>query len=744
MRPGLQVGQFVLERPLGDGGMAEVWLARNVHLGSYAAVKCLKDHFASRQDVVERFVNEGRRQGALDHPNIVKVFGFDYAEGRSFLIMQFIDGEALDLMLHRTGPMPIAQVLPVATGILNALEFAHSHQIVHRDVKPSNILIDRQGAAYLGDFGIVLAVNEKRLTQTGTVMGTPHYMSPEQIARPKDVDHRADIYSFGCVLFEMLTGAAPFDHITSNTGDTDFAVKMAHIQAPVPSPRQRNPSIPPAVEQVVLRCLAKDPNQRYATCGQLRDALAQAAAVQQPPIKKEKPIWPWVAASAGACVLGAAGLGAYLWPKDPRVVYFVASPATIYAGDEAVLKWSVSNVKNVEIDSSGTHPDIGTITVRPTMSHSYRLVAKNAWKRTEYVTTVNVVARPPRILAPEIRRFEILPSRVKPNEPARIYWEVANASRVEVGGKSLAATGSAEVSARTTSTYKIRAWSSNGILREAVRELQVEQPAVVRPPEVLLYEYAPSVIREGESSTLRWRVRGATSIKIGQQMVESEGSVSVTATASRTSTMLADGPGGRTTRVIELRVIPAVRRSGVQITNFRTSGLQTVNGGPIAYLYYAAPGATRITIQPEVGTLTSTSGTVSVFPTQTTQYTMTAYGADGSTDTRTVVVQAAGRPLAPPVTRGMSWQVMHHHAGPKSTYCHGTLYTQDGRLIFDSRTSNDGFDVPFSEVIEVQANTLSLGNYRAFHVKTATRNMNFIPRGSIDTVVQQVNRAIGR
>lgn len=210
--------------------------------------------------------------------------------------------------------------------------------------------------------------------------------------------------------------------------------------------------------------------------------------------------------------------------------------------------------------------------------------------------------------------------------------------------------------------------------------------------------------------------------------------------------MIADGPGGRTTRVIELRVSPAGRRPGVQITNFRTSGLQTINGGPIAYLYYAAPGATRITIQPEVGTLTSTSGTVSVFPTQTTQYTMTAYGPDGSTDTRTVVVQATGRQLTPPVNRaaGQSWEVMHHHAGPKSTYCHGTLYVRDGRLIFDSRTSNDGFDVPFSEVVEVQANAVSLGNYRAFHVRTNTRNFNFVPRGSNDAVVQQVNRAIGR
>ena len=136
MRPEFQVGQFVLERKIGEGGMAEVWLGRNVHLGSLAAVKFLNDQYAARKDIEERFLNEGRRHGALDHPNIVKVYGFDYAEGRSFLIMQFVDGEALDSLLERTGPLTINQAWPLAHGILNALEFAHSLRIVHRDVSP--------------------------------------------------------------------------------------------------------------------------------------------------------------------------------------------------------------------------------------------------------------------------------------------------------------------------------------------------------------------------------------------------------------------------------------------------------------------------------------------------------------------------------------------------------------------------------------------------------------------------------
>jgi len=201
MYEGFRVGAFVFERRLGIGGMAEVWLARNVHLGTPVAIKFLNRELAGRQDIERRFLDEGRRQGSLDHPNIVKVYSFEYLDGHSFLVLQYVDGESLEQRLARAQQLGTPELLQIAVGVLSALEFAHSRQIVHRDVKPSNIFIDANRRVYLGDFGIVLALGEKRQTRAGTIIGTPEYMSPEQIMRPLDIDHRSDIYSFGCVLY---------------------------------------------------------------------------------------------------------------------------------------------------------------------------------------------------------------------------------------------------------------------------------------------------------------------------------------------------------------------------------------------------------------------------------------------------------------------------------------------------------------------------------------------------------------
>jgi serine/threonine protein kinase len=276
MEANFRVGQYVLERPLGEGGMAEVWLGRNIHLGTPAAIKFLSQAYAGVADIEKRFLNEGRRQGSLNHPNIIKVYGFEYVENRSFLILQFIGGESLDDLLRRSGRLEPAEASRIAISVCNALDCAHEHSIVHRDIKPSNILLDENRTPYLGDFGIVLATNEKRITRTGTAMGTALYMSPEQIKEPSTVDRRSDVYSFGCVLYEMLTGEPPFNPDSGGQGDTDFTIKLAHVQQAPPPLRQKNPALSPEMEAVVMRCLAKSPAERYGTCRELRDALSAA------------------------------------------------------------------------------------------------------------------------------------------------------------------------------------------------------------------------------------------------------------------------------------------------------------------------------------------------------------------------------------------------------------------------------------------------------------------------------------
>ncbi|HEX4426823.1 MAG TPA: protein kinase [Terriglobales bacterium] len=278
MHQQLKVGQYILEQKLGEGGMAEVWKARHVHLGSIAAIKFLLPRLAGDPELEDRFLSEGKRQARLQHKNIVPAIDFLQIDGRSYLIMQYVEGTSLETkLLERNGPLSREEVRTISSDVLSALDYAHSLGVVHRDVKPSNILLDKQGRASLSDFGIALALGEdRRITRTGVAVGTPDYMSPEQIIRPKAVDARSDIYSFGCVLYAMLTGSPPF----GMDGTTEFYVKDCHVRTTPLPPVQRNPAISPAVGKVVLQCLEKDPEKRFQTCGSVITALDVIAGME--------------------------------------------------------------------------------------------------------------------------------------------------------------------------------------------------------------------------------------------------------------------------------------------------------------------------------------------------------------------------------------------------------------------------------------------------------------------------------
>lgn len=254
--------------------MAEVWEARHDQLGSRAAIKFLLPEFSRNKDLQGRFLNEGKRQAQLQHPNIIPAMDFFQVDGRSFLVMQYVEGENLESRLKKENPpLTLQEVRSIASDILSALEYAHSMGVVHRDVKPSNMLLDPKGRVLLMDFGIALALTEEqRLTRTNTSMGTPDYMSPEQITRPLEVDFRSDIYSFGCVLYAMLSGNPPF----SSEGATAFAIHDRHVRAAPPPLVYRNQEIPHTVNSVVLKCLQKDPVNRYQTCGEIIPALEAA------------------------------------------------------------------------------------------------------------------------------------------------------------------------------------------------------------------------------------------------------------------------------------------------------------------------------------------------------------------------------------------------------------------------------------------------------------------------------------
>jgi eukaryotic-like serine/threonine-protein kinase len=222
MQSGQKVRDYLLEERIGVGGMGEVWRAIHTLLQRQVAIKAMDPHLAGDPEFEQRFVQEARAQAALRHPRILQVTDFFSEGGVYYLVMPLVEGVSLEKHLTQSrGPLALKEAVKIARDVLEGLDYAHKHGVIHRDVKPSNILLEESGHAYVLDFGIALMVGQGRRTRTGASLGTPHYMSPEQIQHPKTIDHRADVYSAGCVIYEMLAGRPPF-HFLNEHEDSTF------------------------------------------------------------------------------------------------------------------------------------------------------------------------------------------------------------------------------------------------------------------------------------------------------------------------------------------------------------------------------------------------------------------------------------------------------------------------------------------------------------------------------------------
>jgi tRNA A-37 threonylcarbamoyl transferase component Bud32 len=270
------LGQYRIVKKLGEGGMGAVYLAEHTLLGRRAAVKVLQPNLSSNQDIVQRFFNEARAATAIADPGIVQIFDFGYhTDGSAYIVMEFLEGEPLDARLKRHGRLAPEEALRLLRQVASSLHAAHSRGIIHRDLKPENIFLvaDREVAggerAKILDFGIAKLSNNadsKVKTHTAAIMGTPMYMSPEQCRGAGHVDHRSDLYSLGCVLYHLVVGRVPFD------GEGIGEIIAAHMMSAPPVPSQQAPGIPPGVDQLILRLLAKRPEERFATAGELAEA----------------------------------------------------------------------------------------------------------------------------------------------------------------------------------------------------------------------------------------------------------------------------------------------------------------------------------------------------------------------------------------------------------------------------------------------------------------------------------------
>jgi serine/threonine-protein kinase len=276
-----RIGGYELNKLLGEGGMGEVWLAHDTFADRPVALKFIKPHLLANPGFRTRFSNEAKTLGKLEHERIVTLYAVLEEGEHLALVLRFIDGKALSDKIDEQGPLPLSFVYSCARDILPALDFAHQQGIIHRDIKPQNILVDSRDRSFLTDFGIAIAAFAERGTVTGHAIGTPHYMSPEQIRTPREVSidtggHRTDIYSYGVVMFEMLTGQLPFG---KDSGIEDmYAIYHAHCNEAPGSPRALNPSVPEALDEIVLSCLAKDPADRPQTCLELLERLEGTVA----------------------------------------------------------------------------------------------------------------------------------------------------------------------------------------------------------------------------------------------------------------------------------------------------------------------------------------------------------------------------------------------------------------------------------------------------------------------------------
>jgi serine/threonine-protein kinase len=312
-------GRYELEALVGTGGMSSVYRAHDRLLDRKVALKILHAHYSDDPEYVERFRREARAVATLSHPNVVTVIDRGEQDGREFIVFEYVDGDNLKRLIERPEALSVERALELAIQVARGLAVAHREGLVHRDVKPQNVLLNGDGQAKVTDFGIARALDVQRgVTQTGTVLGTSDYIAPEQ-AQGRRAEEQSDVYSLGVVLYELLTKQVPFP------GENFVAVAMRHINEPPPSVRDRRADVPPRVDAAIRRAMAKEPADRFASMAEfgreLEACLAELRAgaadegtqvlrPQSPPARRRRrrrmSPWPVVLAVSGVLVIGVA------------------------------------------------------------------------------------------------------------------------------------------------------------------------------------------------------------------------------------------------------------------------------------------------------------------------------------------------------------------------------------------------------------------------------------------------------
>ena len=276
--------RYSIIRTLGEGGMANVYLAYDTILDRNVAVKVLRGDLATDEKFVRRFQREALSASNLYHPNIVQIYDFDSEDGQYYIVMEYVEGKTLKQLLKRRGSLTITEVIDIMSQITDGMAHAHDSYIIHRDIKPQNIMILDNGMIKITDFGIAMALNSTQLTQTNSVMGSVHYLPPEQAAG-KGSTIRSDIYSMGILMYELLTGQVPYK------GDNAVEIALKHLKEPLPSIRKILPELPQSIENIILKATAKNPQNRYKDAREMHQDII--TAMDESRINEPKYVYPY-------------------------------------------------------------------------------------------------------------------------------------------------------------------------------------------------------------------------------------------------------------------------------------------------------------------------------------------------------------------------------------------------------------------------------------------------------------------
>ena len=279
-------GRYQIIEELGKGGMGKVYKAVDTRINEKIALKLIKAEISSDNKTLERFGNELKLARKIVHKNVGRMYDINEEEGTHYITMEYVSGQDLKGLIRQSGQLAIGTTISVAKQICEGLAEAHKVGVVHRDLKPNNIMIDREGEVRIMDFGIARSLKEKSITGAGVMIGTPEYMSPEQV-EGKEVDQRSDIYSLGIILYEMVTGRVPFE------GETPFTIGMKHKGETPKNPKVLNAQIPEDLSNMIMRCLEKDKEQRYQSSGEVQEELGdieRGIPITEKDIPKKKPL----------------------------------------------------------------------------------------------------------------------------------------------------------------------------------------------------------------------------------------------------------------------------------------------------------------------------------------------------------------------------------------------------------------------------------------------------------------------